>query len=64
MTNIVSFSLADTTAGHPEMRLLLIHNEWILECGDKSISLPSATAAMAAKDLLDKGLRAYNEMML
>jgi len=61
---IVSFSLADTTGGHPPIQLRVYEGKWHLECGDKSIILPSATAAMAVKDLLDKGLRAYNEMML
>jgi len=60
----VGLSLADTTSGHPAMQLIVAGGVWRLECGDKTIILPSATAAMAAKDLLDKGLRAYNEMML
>ena len=46
------------------MSITVIQDDWQLQCGGVIIRLPSAMAAMAARDLLDKGLRAYNEMIM
>ncbi|QGJ90113.1 hypothetical protein HWC80_gp099 [Mycobacterium phage Indlulamithi] len=60
----VALSIADRTPGHPEMKLQVAEDNWTLQCGGESMTLPSATAAMAAKTLLDKGLRAVSEMSM